>query len=334
MSMNRRSFLEITAACGLGLLFGGAKPAGKAWSDRGVRLTIVRRSSLVMGSVISFEVVSEKKEDGYEAIRRAVAVFRDLDRKLSMYDPESETGKLAQHAGRKPVSVSEDTLRVLRFAKEMWSETHGKFDVTIEPAMQQWGFRKDAGEVVQRPDDEELKRLEKLIGSEKLVLFSDKAYLEKPGMAVDLGGIAGGYALDKAVEEIKQADIAAAFINFSGDIHCFGKPVDGNGWPVYILNPHTGEPSDKPIELKDEALSTSGAYQNRRKSANNDSWGHLLLPGSAAPIELKGSVTAIHHSAMIADAWSTAGFVGAEKPGDIRWLSAWNPAHRTVIKIH
>lgn len=319
MSLDRKSFLEVAITGGLGVLFGGATLAGNRWKERGVQLVSVRRSSLNMGSIIQFEVVAEQEKDGYEAIRKGVAVFRELDKKLSMYDPDSEMGKLSRNAGGEPVTVSKDTMTVLDFAKKIWRRTGGRFDITIEPAMRKWGFRRDPGIEISRPSDHELKQLEQVIGSDKLILNDNTVLLEQPGMAVDLGGIAGGYALDRAIEEMKKADIAAAFINFSGDIHCFGNPMGEDGWPVYILNPRTKEPVTEPVILRDEALSTSGAYQNRRKERNGNSWGHLLFPGEGKPFENMASITAIHASAMVADAWSTAGYVGAELPDDIRW---------------
>jgi thiamine biosynthesis lipoprotein len=117
---------------------------------------------------------------------------------------------------------------------------------------------------------------------------------------------------------MKKCDISAAFINFSGDIHCFGQPMEGEKWPVYLLDPHTQQPKREPVMLLNEALSTSGAYQNRRRADSEHSWGHLLLPDQAEPIEPVGSVTAIHPSAMVADTWSTAAYVGAEPPSNIR----------------
>jgi len=140
-------------------------------------------------------------------------------------------------------------------------------------------------------------------------------------MAIDTGGIAGGFALDKAIEVMKTSDVVAGFINFSGDIHCFGQPLDGQDWPVYIWDPVTKQPLKDPIKLKNKALSTSGAYQNRRHDSADGSWGHLLLPGKAEPVEPVSSVTAIHPSAMVADAWSTAAYLGSKTPEEVRIIT-------------
>lgn len=318
--MDRRRFLRRIGKGGIGLCLGGFGTGLFRWREQGISLMNVRRSSLVMGSVIDIQVVAEKENEGYEAIRRALDIFRDLDGKLSMYDPGSEMGMLSRLAGKKPLPVSGDAMTVLEYAKTVWRETRGLFDVTVEPAMQRWGFRCDPQEMISRPTDKELRQLERLIGSERLILSSGQAFLQNDGMAVDLGGIAGGYALDKAIGELKKADIAAGFINFSGDIHCFGHPLDKEGWPVHILDPKTLRPLENPVILNNEALSTSGSYQNRRESSNDSSWGHLITPGSATPVSSGGSVTAIHRSAMTADAWSTAGFVGADRPKHFNWI--------------
>lgn len=317
MSIDRKHFLQLAVTGGLGALFGGSALVPKQWKEKGVTLTSVSRQSLVMGSIISFEVVAETESAGYEAIRKAEQVFRSLEKIFSMYNSESEMAMLANQAGSHPVVISEEAAELLQMGKRVHSESEGRFDITIEPAMKRWGFRDNPGKNIRRPTEDELRKLEQIIGSEKIVIENNKALLAEKGMALDTGGIAGGYALDKAIKEMKKCDISAAFINFSGDIHCYGWPLGGEQWPVYLLDPYTQQPKHEPIMLLNEALSTSGAYQNRRRAADEHSWGHLLLPDQAGPIEPVGSVTAIHSSATVADAWSTAAYVGAEPPSDV-----------------
>lgn len=320
MSFSRKSFLKVAATGGLGLLFGGIPMRSFAWREKGVRLQSVRRSSFVMGSIINMEVIADSERAGNEAINRAVEIFHTLDRKLSMYDAQSEMGLLGRNAGKNPVPVSEDAQTILRFAAKVNAASDRLFDVTVEPAMRKWGFRKDSDAPVTHPTDEQLKQLERLVGMDKLMLDGELAYLETKGMGIDLGGIAGGYALDKSIEALKRMDVAAAFINFSGDIHCFGTTIEGNGWPVNIYHPVTRRLMETPVMLHDRALSTSGSYQNRRTDRNGCSWGHLLKPTTVRPMELVHSLTAIHPSAMAADAWSTAAYLGANPPEDVETI--------------
>ncbi len=319
MSLSRKDFLKVAVAGGFGAVFGGPGLIPSAFADRGTRLVTVSRKSLVMGSVVSFEVVAESEQAGYEGIRRALDCFREVDAIFSMYEPGSEMGQLSTQAGIKPITLSKEARTVLEFAREVSRATGGLFDVTVEPAMKRWGFRTGPESDIAVPADSELRELERIVGYEKLQLDSGRAMLAEPGMAIDTGGIAGGYALDRAIEALKRSDVAAAFINFSGDIHCFGKPLSGTKWKVHILDPVSRTPLAKPVLLEGEALSTSGAYQNRRNSGGN-SWGHLLNAITARPVEPVGSVTAIHSSAIAADAWSTAAYVGAETPGDVRTI--------------
>lgn len=319
MGLNRKDFLRFMITGGLGVCFGGASAVPGFLREKGAGLVTLSRQSLVMGSVASFEVIADSERAGYEAIRKGVEVFRSLDQKLSMYREDSEMAALGKSAGRKAVTLSQDALRVLRFSKEINESTKGLFDVTIEPAMKSWGFRKEPGAPVTEPSEEELRQLEQLIGSEKIEITDRQVYLEQEGMAIDLGGVAGGYALDRAIDEMKKCDIAAAFINFSGDIHCFGQPLDGESWKVQILDPETRQPRRESIVLHERALSTSGAYENRRENGNK-SWGHLLNPGLARPVETVASATAIHPSAMMADAWSTSAYLGASAPDEVETI--------------
>ncbi|TYP93295.1 thiamine biosynthesis lipoprotein [Fodinibius salinus] len=317
MSVDRKQFLQLAITGGLGTLLGGSVIPDK-WSEGGVSLTSVSRQSVVMGAMISFQVVAETEKAGYEAIRRAEQTFRSLEKKFSMYDEKSEMAMLARKAGTKPVVVSDESVELLRFAKNVYQQSDNYFDVTVEPAMKRWGFRDNPGKVISRPTDEELRNLECIIGSDKIIIENNNILLAEQGMAIDTGGIAGGYALDKAIDTMKKCDISASFINFSGDVHCFGKPFKGQKWPVYLVDPQTQQPIADPVELSNEALSTSGAYQNRRHNSKEQSWGHLLLPNQAEPVEPVGSVSAVHSSAIYADAWSTASFVGADVPSEVR----------------
>ncbi len=313
---SRRCFVRQMALGSLTML-ATPFPAAAQWKAHGARLVHVRRQSLLMGSVASFDVVAATERDGFEAINRAVRVFRALDVRLSMYRADSEVAELARNAGKGPVPISPDTETVLHYALEMSHRTGGRFDVTIEPVMRRWGFRDDPDHVIKPPTDAELRALERRIGYRHLHIEAGTAYLDRPGMALDVGGLASGYALDQAIMAMKQAGVAAGFINLSGDVHSFGVPADGLPWTVRLLDPGTRQPRPEAIVLDGRALSTSGAYENRRHDDAGTSWGHLVMPASAHPIEPVGSVTALHPSAMTSDAWSTAAYVGAhpDAPG-------------------
>lgn len=317
MSISRKNFLKVTMAGGLASLFGGAF-FPRSILDGGARLVPIQRQSLLMGSVVSFDVIAESEKAGYEAIRKGVAAFREVQQTFSMYSSTSEMAKLGARAGLNDIPISDMSCQVLITAKDFYRETGGLFDITVEPAMKRWGFRKNKNDEILKPSYKELKTLEELTGSDKLILQDGKAKLLKEGMAVDTGGIAGGYALDQAVRRMKQCDISAAFINFSGDISCFGRPISGEQWEVQILNPQTMKPLRHPVYIENESLSTSAAYQNRRHSGEDESWGHLMNPALARPVEPMDSVTVIHPSAMYADAWSTAAYVGAELPDTVK----------------
>lgn len=320
MDLSRKSFLKYVVSGSLGAMTTGSGLGALAWRDRGVQLTSVQRSSLVMGSVIQFEVIADRREAAEEAIRQAVAMLRDLDQKLSMYDTGSEMNRVGRAAGRRPLAISPDSQKVLHHARDLFEWSGGMFDVTLEPAMQRWGFRNEDGKPIERPTDRELRRLEELTGMDKLVLEDGEAYLEIPGMGIDLGGIAGGYALDRAIERMKSLDVASAFINFAGDIHCFGDAPEQQGWPVYLVDPVADELMPDPVILENQALSTSGSYQNRRGNGEQ-SWGHLLRPDGLQPVEPVSSFTAIHDSALQADGWSTAGYLGAQIPDAVRAIT-------------
>ncbi|NUQ81493.1 MAG: FAD:protein FMN transferase [Bacteroidetes bacterium] len=306
--MNRRDFLRLVGVAGL--LFPVARVASGWVPDvriHGERRTLVTRQVFVMGSVFHFHLLTPDEKSAWQDLNRVVARLRFLESVWSVYLPESDLSRLNASAGTDPVTVDSSTRRLLETAKELHALSGGLFDLTVEPVMRLFGFRKDPDQLIDRPTDKELAALESAIGIGNVETKGSLAALRNGMSAVDPGGIGCGLALDESVSMLRSAGHDRAFLNFSGDVFALGSDPDENGWEVEILNP-TIPDKNEILRIRDTALSTSGAYENRRGNGLV-SWGHIIHPQHRRPEEPVQSVTVVAKSATMADGLSTAAFL-------------------------
>ena len=149
----------------------------------------------VMGTDARFEVAAGGLKDAERMLTPAVARTRLVESLMSNYRPESELSRLNREGAAGPVPVSEPTLTVLRRAIEMSHISGGAFDVTYAPLRALW---RQAATDGRPPSQGEIDRVRAAIGSDKLIVTPDGVRFGAPGMEVDLGGIAKGYAIDMA----------------------------------------------------------------------------------------------------------------------------------------
>ena len=257
---------------------------------------LYKDTRLALGTYI--EVTSSDK-------RAAKIVFDEIQRienLLSKYKPDSEISKL-NRIGR--LKVSPETFYVIKIAKEFCQLSNGAFDITIAPLMDLWGFTDKEFRV---PEIREIKNTLKLIGSEKLVLNESESVIELnfPGMKIDLGGIAKGYAFDCAVKKLKENFITSCLIS-GGQVYALGSN-SGKPWKIGIKDPRAQGPAGE-IELRDQSVATSGDYQ-QYFTVNGKRFSHIMDPRTGYPAESGViSATVVASDGLTADALSTAVFV-------------------------
>ncbi|HXX81706.1 MAG TPA: FAD:protein FMN transferase, partial [Thermodesulfovibrionales bacterium] len=218
-----------------------------------------------------------------------------------------------RNAGLSAVRVSPETMEVLEKAIETSEKTGGAFDVTIGPEISQWNFPLKI-----KPEDESIKKRLGLVNYKLIQLDKGRStvYLKKKGMLLDLGGIAKGYAADKAVEELRKNGIRSGIAAVGGEVKTFGRKPDGTAWKVGIKNPRpTGENDEilAMVELNDAAISTSGDYE-RYFILQGKRFHHILDPKTGFPAQGCQSVSIIAKDGVYTDAFATGVFVlGPEK---------------------
>ncbi len=243
-------------------------------------------------------------------------IFAQLERELSTYRPDSDVSLLAEKAGVAPLAVSEDAIRVLSLGQHFGELSDGAFDITVAPLVRLWGFGRTS-EPIGLPSDETIRQQVTLVDYRRLILADRTAFLPVKGMAVDLGGIAKGYAVDRAFDYCRGANIEDFLIDLSGNIRVCGRPQWGEKWEIGVRNPFDRSRIIGKVTLESGmALATSGSYERLVEIAGQR-YSHIIDPKTGYPVTGTAGVTILCRDATTADGLSTSfvvvGLKGAGK---------------------
>jgi thiamine biosynthesis lipoprotein len=281
-----------------------------------------KESRILMDTFCSITVVASSKVEAKEAIEAGFGEIQKLETLLNYFSPESELSAINNAAGETSVKVSKETVEILIKTMNIAEDTAGAFDPTIAPVIRLWKFSKVPSDS-SVPSGEAVGKALQSVGYRKIAIDreSSEVLLQEKGMEIDLGGIAKGYAADKAVLAIQSFGIKSALVAIAGDIRGFGVNTSQQAWKVGIQNPRPGSESDKPWEdifaslrLENSAISTSGDYQ-RFFIKDGKRYHHILDPktGFSADSDLI-SVSVLAPEGYLTDGLSTAVFIlGAAK---------------------
>jgi thiamine biosynthesis lipoprotein len=231
-----------------------------------------------------------------------------IENLLSCENDSSEISEINRAAGLHHVKVSYETLQMLKRSKSYCKKYNGVFDVTIGPLSDLWGFSENKEIVL--PEDKAIKKLTKLVGYKNLDIDEKDTtvFLKKKGMAIDLGGIAKGYAIDRGSAVLKNMGITNFILNAGGDIYVSGTKDKETLWKVGIKHPRRTNELVAEFNLKDYAVATSGDYE-RFKIINGIRYHHILDPATGYPGRLSESSTILAPTAEEADATATYVFL-------------------------
>lgn len=257
----------------------------------------------------------EEAREGTQAAFDKIKAIADLtDRfpeKGSAAYERSDVCRINTMAGIEPVQVSDAVLEMLVLSQKYYEITEGAFDVTVGPLMDLWGF----GTKPAVPDAAAIREKLKLVGMDKMTIDPQKktVYLARPGMAVDLGGIAKGYAAEAAAKVLRDRGISQAVINAGGNVVVLGGKKGKDRWKLGIQDPRNSGGLIGVLALKNKVAVTSGDYQRYFESGGKR-YHHLLDPETGMPARGAISVTVVCDSSAVGDILSTALFVlGPEK---------------------
>jgi thiamine biosynthesis lipoprotein len=237
------------------------------------------------------------------AAEAAMAELRAIDRLMAVQRGDSDVTRMNQIAARAAVPVDPRVREVLRVALRMHDLTGGAFDVTVLPVVQAWGFdgsqpHRPTGAVPRIAGSNSV-RLDEVAGT---VRFLD------PATAVDLGGIAKGYALDRARAILRAAGVSSAYLDLGGQVATLGPAPDGGLWRIAIRHPRQPGALLGVVSLGEGSVSTSGDAERFVEDGEGRA-GHVIDPRTGRPATRLVVATVVAVSATTADALSTAALV-------------------------
>lgn len=237
-----------------------------------------------------------------------VAAFAVVDDSMNNYRSDSTISRLNTTDAMEVFEVDWDFALVFNTALDIYYATDGAYDPSVSPLVNLWGFGPQG--VTKRPSASAIETLEPVVGLDAFAWdLSTRAFVKKHGKSeLDFSSIAKGYAVDIASDALLELGLAHYMLEVGGEIQAQGLSPRGDLWRLAIENPVAGAGGGvyKAISVTDVGVATSGDYRNFFIEEGTR-YSHLIDPRSSLPIEHDlVSVTVVHPSTMIADAWATA----------------------------
>lgn len=279
-------------------------------------LTRYQRSEAHMGTQTRIVVYAADAASADRAMRAGFARIAQLDSELSDYREDSGLMRLAAQAGRGDIAVGEDLFRVLQAGQDVAERSGGAFDVTQGTLTRLW---RSARKLSELPRSERIERARANGGYRYLHLDAQArtVRIDRPGIGLDVGGIAKGYAADEALAAITAQGVTRALVALGGDIAVSDTPPDAPGWRVSIapLAPAQASPrapgqtreatAQTTLYLRHAAVSTAGDAEQWFE-VDGRRYSHLIDPRSGWPMQGRSATTVIARRGIDADGLDTA----------------------------
>ena len=250
-----------------------------------------------------FELVLDS-DDTHRLRPAGEAALREIEechRRFNLFDPGSWLNTINRRAATAPVRLDDLTFGLLETCEQVHHDSGGAFDVTVAPLMRAWGFHG-------WPDHETVREVKSHVGMRHVLLDRDARTVRftAPGVTLDLGGIAKGFAIDQAVGVLREYGVGCALLHGgTSTVAAIGTPPGESGWRVKL---HTPGPvaDDAPVVcLNDRSLSVSAPH-GRTINRDGETLGHVLDPRTCHPADCATYAAAVGESACLTDAWATA----------------------------
>lgn len=264
------------------------------------------RSFYALGTIIYLKAFGS---NGEKAIEEAMERLIDIDNKMSAFKDYSEISKINMNAGKLPQIVSRDTYSVIEKAVKYSELLEGTFDPTIKPLVSLWSIGTKHERI---PTQNEIDETLKLVNYKDIIINKNNSSigLKKKNQAIDVGGIAKGFAADEIKNIFVKHGIKSALIDLGGNIFVLGNKNDSNPWNVGIQNPF--KPRGEHIGIltaKDKSVVTSGNYE-RFFMKNDKTFHHIIDPKTGYPSESRVvSATIISDKSIDGDGLSTGVYI-------------------------
>lgn len=308
-----------------GLLFVALVVGIGAWRLTGARET--SRAEFLMGTYMEIKAIGRKAP---VALEKVFSRLEEIEARMTQNSVDSEIAVINQKAGIEPAAVSADTFLVIEKALQYAELTGGKFDPTIQPIVRLWQIGSPQARV---PAPAEITAKLPVVNYQAVELDATNktVWLTQPGMGLDLGGIAKGYAADEAVAILRAHGIKKALINLGGNLYAVGTNPNNQPWRIGVQDPEDERNQYViVIEATDETLVTSGAYE-RFLEVDGTVYHHILNPETGYPADSDIlSVTIVARNSIDADALSTSIYILGHEAG-LALINSLNDIETVII---
>src|SRR3989339_297353 len=274
---------------------------------------------IFMGTTVIIKVYSKDNNTAGKSVASAFDEIKRIEDIFSIYRNNSEISILNKKGS---AEVSDEVRELIGRSKYFSEISEGAFDITVLPVIELW---RNAKKKEKMPTQAEIENANKFTDYRNIIINEGKVSFLKKGMKADFGGIAKGYAVDRAVNILKKSGIKIGMVNAGGNIRCFG----GKIWFIALQNPREKKDFVTILKLKNKSVATSGDYE-RFFSLDKKKISHIINPITGFSAEDSISSTIVTDTATDADALSTASFgLFAEK--GIKLIEKYKNAECLII---
>jgi FAD:protein FMN transferase len=291
-------------AIGFRLLFGVLLLGSTA------RAEWLSQSQSIMGTRCSVELWSEDKARGEAAMASVFDDMHRIDRLMSTWKENTEISRVNREAAKQPVPIGAELFWLLQESVKYSELTRGAFDITYASVGYLYDFKKGV-----HPDRKAIDAALPGVDWRRMKLDPKRltVFFERPGMRIDLGGIAKGYSVDKGIEILQKQGITRAMVNAGGDTRIIGDRF-GRPWVVGVRDPDHAGKTFLRLPLTDTAFSTSGDYE-RYFDEDGKRYHHIIDPKTGDSARKVRSVTVIAPTATRTDALTKSVFIMGAQAG-------------------
>jgi FAD:protein FMN transferase len=251
----------------------------------------LRRARPLLGTFVEIGVAGAARDAMEVAVEAAFGAIAQVHRLMSFHDPASDVSRLNREAATRAVAIDDWTFQVLATAGDLHRRSNGLFDVSVAPTLQRLGL------LPGQTDDRRRARDETPTADGIELLAGSRVRFRRPGIKIDLGGIAKGFAVDRAADVLRRCGTPHGIVNAGGDLVAFG-PTPAS---IHLRDPRDPGRILCQVAIKGEALaSTGGSFDPVRSSQAADC--AIIDPRSRQPVRRLAGATLRAPSCMIADA--------------------------------
>jgi thiamine biosynthesis lipoprotein len=268
---------------------------------------VLRISGVTMGTTFNVVAIDKNRRvDDAEARAKIDAALETVNRQMSNWDNTSEISRFNAQTSTKPVALSPELMGLMHAAEQVHIASEGRFDTTMGPLIELWGFGKD-GQTQFPTDTQIVQALARSGHADTLIVGETTLQKKQPDTQVYLAAIAKGYGADQVGRALETLGITDYMVEIGGDLYASGTNPNGQPWQIGIEKPAalSGGLIDV-VGVSNLGMASSGDYRNYFEQ-DGKRFSHIIDPVTGRPITHKtASTTVLAENGMLADAWATA----------------------------